>query len=340
MELFKKKERIGWVDLLRVIGVIGIILIHVVSNTINTFGGLSNNSHVFYVFIHYFSSFAVPLFVMISGMMFLGKKDITFKDMFKKYLLKIILIILVIGTGMILMEEIFINKNISLDLFKKVFIRLITGDIWAHMWYLYLVLGLYLITPVCVLITNNIKERDYQIFLIILFIISIIVPSLNKLFDIKLAFNMLTISGYIFYYFYGYYIYHFDVSKKFKIINYIACVLCIAYTIYRAITINSLDNVYSYTSLVPCVMASTVVLLCKNKTIKHNKLINIIALNSLGIYIVHQLFINIIYKVIKFDMIINYPYIGLVVYSLVIFLCSLSLVYLLRKSEFVKKYFL
>ena len=59
MELFKKKERIGWVDLLRVIGVIGIILIHVVSNTINTFGGLSNNSHVFYVFIHYFSSFAV-----------------------------------------------------------------------------------------------------------------------------------------------------------------------------------------------------------------------------------------------------------------------------------------
>ena len=30
----KKKERIAWIDLLRVIGVIGVILIHVVSNTI------------------------------------------------------------------------------------------------------------------------------------------------------------------------------------------------------------------------------------------------------------------------------------------------------------------
>ena len=334
------KERIVWIDLLRVIGVIGVILIHVVSNTANTFGDLSNNSHVFYAFIQYFSSFAVPLFVMISGMMFLSKDVITYKDMFKKYLLKIILIILVIGTGMILMEEIFINKDISINLIKKVFIRLITGDIWAHMWYLYLVLGLYLITPVCQLIVKNIKDNEFKIFLIILFIISIIVPSLNKLFNIKLAFNMLTISGYIFYYFYGYYLYHFDISKKYKLLNYILCFIAICYTIYRAITINSLDNVYSYTSIVPCIIASMVVIMCKNKTIKNPKLINLIAVNSLGIYIIHQLFINIIYKVIKFDIIVDYPYIGLLVYSLVIFLVSLGSVYLLRKWEFVRKYFL
>ena len=340
MELFKKKERIVWIDLLRVIGVIGVILIHVVSNTINTFGGLSNDSHNFYVFIHYFSSFAVPLFVMISGMMFLSKKELTYKEMFKKYILKIILIILVIGSIMILMEEIFINKDISINLVKKVFIRLITGDIWAHMWYLYLVLGLYLITPVCQLITKNINEKEFRIFLIILFIISIIVPTINKIFKIELAINMLNISGYIFYYFYGYYLYHYDINKKYKIINYILAIIVIIYTIYRAITINSLDNIYSYVSLVPCILSSTMVLLCKNKTIKKDKLINLIAVNSLGIYILHQLFINIIYKVIKFDIIVNYPYIGLIIYSLVILLSSLLLTYLLRKIKFIRKYFL
>ena len=336
----QKKERIAWIDLLRVIGVIGVILIHVVSNTINTFGGLSNNSHIIYVFIHYFCEFAVPLFVMISGMMFLSKKEITYKEMFKKYLLKIILIILVIGTGMVLMEEIFINKDISINLIKKVFIRLITGDIWAHMWYLYLVLGLYLITPVCLLITNNIKKHELEIFLIILFIISIIIPSLNKLFDIKLAFNMLTISGYIFYYFYGYYLYHYDINKKYKILNYILCLLAISWTIYRSIKINSLANVYSYTSIVPFILSSSIILLLKDKNIKKDRIINLIALNSLGIYIIHQLFINIIYKVIKYKMIVNYPYIGLILYSLVIFLLSLGSVYLLRKSSFVRKYFL
>ena len=336
----KEKKRIVWIDLLRVIGVVGVILIHVVSNTVNTFGNLSHDAHIFYVFIHYFSSFAVPLFVMISGMMFLGKKDLTYQQMFKKYLLKIILIIVVIGTLMILMEEIFINKNISIDLFKNVFMRLIEGDIWAHMWYLYLVLGLYLLTPVFILITNNIKEKEYRIFLIILFIISIVVPSLNKLFNIKLAFNMLSISGYIFYYFYGYYLYHYDISKKYKMINYIVCMLALIYTIYRAININSLDNVYSYTTIVPFVFASLAIIIFKNKEIKNGKLINMIGVCSLGIYIIHQLFINIIYKVIKFDMITSYPYVGLIVYSIIIFACSFIATYLLRKIKIIRKYFL
>jgi surface polysaccharide O-acyltransferase-like enzyme len=335
-----EKKRIVWIDLLRVIGVIGVILIHVVSNTVNTFGGLSNNSHIFYVFIRYSFSFAVPLFVMISGMVFLGKKEISYKEMFKKYILKIILIILVIGSLMVLMEEIFINKNISINLVKTLVIRLITGDIWAHMWYLYLVLGLYLITPVCILITNNIKEKEYKIFLILFFLVSIIVPSLSKLLQLNLAFNYLNLSSYIFYYFYGYYLYKYNISKEYKIFNYILGILAIGYTIYSAITVNVIDKAFAYTTLVPCILSSSVVLLFKDKNIKKDKLINLIAVNSLGIYIIHQLFINVIYKVIKFDIIVNYPYIGLIIYSLVILLLSLLTTYLLRKSKFIRKYFL
>lgn len=334
------KKRIVWIDLLRVIGVFGVIFIHVVSNTINTFGGLNPNAHTFYCFIHYFSSFAVPLFVMISGMMFLGKTDITFKDVFKKYLLKILLIIFVIGAGMILMEEIFINKNISLDLVRRVFVRIIEGDSWAHMWYLYLVFGLYLLTPIFVLITKNIKQKDYQTFLIILFILSIIIPTLNRLFEIKIAFNMIGISGYIFYYFYGYYLYKYDTSKNFKILNYIVSILCIVYTVYRAIHINTLDNVYSYTTLVPCMLATSSILLLKETTVKNGKLINLIGVCSLGIYVIHQFFINIIYKVVKFKFIVDYPYIGLILYFLIIFLCSFIVTYLLRKIKFIRKYFL
>ena len=336
----KKKERIVWIDFLRVIGVIGVILIHVVSNTINTFGGLDPTAHTIYCFIHYFSSFAVPLFVMISGMMFLGKHNLTFKDVFKKYLLKILLIIFVIGTAMILMEEIFINKSVSLDLVRRVFLRLIEGDSWAHMWYLYLVFGLYLFTPIFVLITKNIKEKDYRIFLIILFIVSIIIPTLNELFDIKIAFNKLGISGYIFYYFYGYYLYKYNVSKNFKLLNYGVSILCIAYTVYRAISVNTLDDVYSYTTLVPCMLASSTILLLKGTTVKSGDVINTIGVCSLGIYVIHQFFINIIYKVIKFDLIVSHPYSCLFLYFLIIFSSSFLVTYFLRKIKFIKKYFL
>jgi len=336
------KKRLVWIDVLRLIGIIGVILIHIVSNTMETFGGLSDNAHKFYVFIHFLFEFSVPLFIMISGMMFLKKKDITFKEMFKKYILKIILIILVFGTGMILMEEVFINKNVSLELFKKVIIRLLEGDIWAHMWYLYLILGLYLITPAFILITNNIKEKEYKIFLVILFSLTILLSLLNSAFKVNIAFNMINISGYIFYYLYGHFLYSYTISNKFKILNYILAFLGIIYTIYRASTYNSLDYIYGYTTIVPCVLASSLVLLLKDRDIKLkiNNIINNIGICSLGIYIIHQFFINIIYKVLKFDLIVSYPYIGLIIYLIVIFLCSYVTTYLLRKIKFVREYFL
>lgn len=333
------KKRIVWIDILRIIGVLGVILIHISSNTMETFGGLTDSAHKFYIFIHYLFEFSVPLFVMISGMMFLKKKDLSFKEIFKKYVFKILLIIIVFGTGMIMMEEIFINKSFSLDLFKKIFIRLLEGDIWAHMWYLYLILGLYLITPALTLITNNIKEKEYQIFLVILFSLTILLSTVESAFKLKIALNMINLSGYIFYYFYGHYLYKYSVSKRFKYINYVLAFISIIYTIYRACTYNSLDYDYSYTTIVPCILASSVILFMKDRDIKLriNDFINSIGLCSLGIYIIHQFFINIIYKVVKFDLIVTYPYIGMIIYLIIIFFLSYGTTYLLRKIKIIRE---
>ena len=315
---------------------------HVVGNTINTYGNLSSNANYFYVFIGILFQFAVPLFVMISGMMFLGKKDITFKEMFKKYILKILLIILIIGTSMILMEEIFINKKLSFNLMSKVFIRLLTGDIWAHMWYLYLTLGLYLLTPVLTIITNNISQKNYKIFLIILFILTILLSTINEVFNIDIALNTINISGYLFYYFYGYYIYKYDISENYKILNYFVSFISIALLIYYISSYTTLDSSFSYTTFIPFIFASSCILALKNKSInlKINILINSIGMCSLGIYVIHQFFINVIYKVLKIDFIINYPFIGLIIYTLAIFLVSYIVTYLLRKIKLIRKYLL
>ncbi len=336
------KKRIVWIDILRMIGVFGVILMHVVGNTINTYGNLSKTANYIYVFIGILFQFSVPLFVMISGMMFLGKKDITFKEMFKKYIIKIILIILIIGTCMILMEEVFFNKNISVSLIKRVFIRLITGNIWAHMWYLYLILGLYLITPTLVLITNNIKQQDYKMLLIVLFVITVLLSTLNRIFSINIALNTIGISGYIFYYFYGYYLYKYDISKKYKVLNYILSLFSFIFLIYYVNKYASLSASFSYTTFIPFIFAGSCILLFKNKDIKLkiNNLINSIGICGLGIYVLHQFFINIIYKLLKFRYIVYHPYTGLVFYTLMIFIISYIITYLLRKIKIIRKYLL
>ena len=334
------KNRIIWIDILRIIGIIGVLFMHIVGNTINTYGLSNENANMVYLFFAYLFLFAVPLFVMISGMMFLGRKDITPVKMLNKYCLKIILIILVIGSGMILMEEVFISKNISLNLVGVVFNRIITINIWAHMWYLYLILGLYLITPALKEISMKLDKRNYQLFLIVLFILTLVIPSICNYYNVHKVFNYLSLTCYIFYYFYGYYLYHFDVSKTYKIINYFLSFLQIINIILYINKYPSLNNLFSYTSFTPFILASSVILFFKNKTVdsKYQKIISSIGVCSLGIYVFHQVFINIIYKVLKIRFIVDYPYVGLIFYILVVFILSYLFTYFIRKINFVKKY--
>ena len=107
------KKRIVWIDLLRVIGILGVLFMHVVGNTINNIDTLPNNANSVYIFLAHFFEFAIPLFVMISGMMFLSKNNISFKDMLLKYCLKIFLTIVVIGSIMVIVEELYLYDTVS-----------------------------------------------------------------------------------------------------------------------------------------------------------------------------------------------------------------------------------
>ena len=81
-----KKKRIIWIDVLRLVGILMVLTIHVVGNTINTFG-LGGNVSLVYKVLSGISAASISLFVLISGGMFLGK-DISYKDMFFKYIIK------------------------------------------------------------------------------------------------------------------------------------------------------------------------------------------------------------------------------------------------------------
>ena len=168
------KKRIVWIDLLRVISMISIIIIHVIGNTLNTYH-LNGTAKTIYHIIEQLCYFAIPLFVMLSGIFFLNK-DIDIRKIITKYSKKILLIILVFGSFYSFLELFFIDKKISLNLFITIFKNLITGNLWAHMWYLYMILGLYLITPFLRVFIKHAEEKTIQYFLVLMYLFSILIP--------------------------------------------------------------------------------------------------------------------------------------------------------------------
>ena len=74
------KKRLLWIDVLRIIAIFSVIVMHVIGNTTYTL----NVNNTIYNIINVILYSVMPLFVMISGILFLDK-DINYKDYhFKK----------------------------------------------------------------------------------------------------------------------------------------------------------------------------------------------------------------------------------------------------------------
>lgn len=334
------KKRILWIDIIRTIGMISVIAIHIIGNTINTFN-LSGTKAIIFNIISQILYFSIPLFIMLSGAMFLDKnKDIDLKKMLSKYVLKIFLAILIFGTIFSAIELIFNYRTFSLKFIPIIIIKIISGNTWAHMWYLYLILGLYLITPILKKITSNISKQEYIYFLIILYIFTILLPEISSIFMINIAFNI-PLTPFIFLYFYGHFVINYDTPKYYKNTSYIFGIISLILIIYLIIN-NKYLNLVNYTSTLVFLISNSIILLFKNKKIvinKHlEKLIHSLGTCSFGIYIIHQFFINLIFKLFKIDIILTYPFISLIIYTIIVLTLSHLTIYILKKSKTVSKY--
>ena len=333
------KKRIVWIDILRVIGMIGVILIHIAGNTIDTLK-LTGTPKIVYDIIHTSCYFALPLFVMVSGALLLNK-DISYKEIIFKYIRRMLLVILIFGSIYAFMEEYYITKTISISILGRVVKRLITGELWAHMWYLYLMIALYLVTPILRKWIKNTDKNEQLWFLILLFLFTIFRGELNNIFGIQIAFYIPISTGFIFIYLLGNYLYNNELNNKIKTLLYILGI--ISFVSIILLTYFDKTNFLSYTSTLPIIVGSSIFYIFKNREIKSNNLAKLVVTLgecSFGIYIIHQLFINIIYKVIKIDFILNVPYLGMLCYLIVIFGLSFITIYLLRKVKIVRKYIL
>lgn len=336
------KKRILWIDILRIVGALSVVIMHVIGNTLNTFN-LQGTPAIIYNVIAKLLYFSIPLFIMISGMMFLKKeKEISISKMWKNTI-KILLAIIIFGGIYSTIELIFIHKTFKMSFIPNIINKVITNNTWAHMWYLYLIFGLYLITPFLKKITDNITKGQYIYLLALLYIFNFLIPEISSVLNINIGFYIPISSAYIFLFIYGNYINTYEITKKYKYLSYLLGIL--SFVLLIIITLNnSYSYLITYTSTLTLLITNSVIILFKNLKIKINnsfsQVISSIGICSFGIYIIHQFYINIIFKLFKLNIIINSPFTFLIIYTLIIFIMSYISTLLLKKIKIIDKYLL
>ena len=167
----ESKKRYNNYDLLRVISCISVIIIHVsgiyeseLTDKISTL--TLDKVHLLCAIIwNTLSRFAVPCFVMLSGAFLLSNdKNQDYKKFYNKILKKIgipLILFSMLFTLMRVIKEIIKCSNLieCLEPIKS----FIIGAPYYHLWYLYMIVGLYLLTPIVIRFKNSINKKYFSI---------------------------------------------------------------------------------------------------------------------------------------------------------------------------------
>ncbi len=208
-------KRIPYLDVLRCIGCLAVIMIHVSSCYITS----ESTSDWLSIIFDVISQFAVPLFVMISGALLLDERYSSPFQKIKGHCLNIIKFFLFWSTvyAIIFCNIVPICQH-HYTSWKTTLIFICQG--WTHLWYCFMLFGLYLVTPLLRLWIKKENKKYIEYFLILAFVFTSVLPEICSEFAYFSTYSYILenplnnlgldyLKGYVFYFILGWYLHNF-----------------------------------------------------------------------------------------------------------------------------------
>lgn len=354
----KQKKRIEYLDFLRILALFAVIVIHVdAQNYWNVGlqpGGVETFEWKAYTFLDSMSKWSVPIFVMISGALFLNAR-ISIKTLYTKYIFRIICAYVVWSS----IYAVVTNTNGSE---KTMLYNAIQG--YFHLWFLPMIIGLYLCIPIMDKIVEDSKVLKY--FLLVSFVFTFLIPDmLNFINDYGIDFfascaysskiflsnmNFRLIGGYSFYFMVGYFLDRNVINKKQRILIYFLGVCGFALTMLLTDRASvaaqiSVTKYYGYLTLNIMLESIAVFVWFKynaEKIMTNKNIKSVVAKLSkycFGAYLVHVLIIDKLVEIDKVSHIGRNPLIAVPVFSFMALVIAFIISGILNHIPIVKKYF-
>lgn len=343
IERMGEKRREFKYDLMRFLAALSVVIIHVCAMQWRELSVESANWRILTIW-DMLCKFGPPLFFMISGRFFLsGEHKYSFKILAKK--------IFRLAVAFLVWSSVYTAMNIiRVDSLKEnwkwIFIEFITGE--YHMWFLFAIAGLYLITPLLKPLVVNDEHCKY--FLILFLVFQLLVPFFAELpmirafvMPIQEKMQMHYVLGFTGYYILGYFLNEHALPDKMRFICYALGVLGASFSVIATVAVSGRTGVANETYaeyLTWNVAVESVAIFIgiqqlankytNSRNTKFARIVGIIAKYSFGIYLAHPMFLW-IFDWIGFVPSIFTPMLSVPVISVIAVLLSLLLSWALRK---------
>lgn len=333
-----RSQNLDWINSLRLIALLAVIVLHTAAIPLGQYGLIPINSWLTANFYNSLVRFAVPVFVMITGALLLHR-EYELGAFLKKRLSRVVAPFLfwslVYITYSWYNETIVFNGDTWTNV-KQVLHELKYGSSY-HLWYVYMLIGLYFIIPVISKFVRNASKREIEYFLLLWLIVMVI--SKPYLTQVNPQVDLHYFAGYVGYLVLGHYL-TFNIVNRKRLLPgmfmLFVVVLCLifggTYLLYKYTGLITL----LYEPLGPAIvlLASSVFLMGRFTKVRIpayiTKAKDFACEYNFGIYLSHALVLYVLS-----DLGINYqlctPLISIPVTAIICFALSLLLVWLLKK---------
>lgn len=342
-----ESNRTYYLDTLRIIAICAIVLLHVAGS----YWYLLDVSSFDWVVINAYdciTRWGVPVFVMISGALFLDpKRPQPLRKLWTKNIPRLAALIVFWGLLYALVFD--WPQTWSVESAFAFIHDLLFGT--PHLWFLFMLIGLYVIVPLLRCITAN--EQATRYFLILGLIVNVIIPPLSSSGcfgigeEIYTALLLELPLGYSFFFVLGYYLNSHDLSRVWRLAIYlIGAAGLIAATVVTAWLsgLSGEANKLVIQSTYPFAFAAAGVFIAvkrffKKRTFNEARLGTIYTLSSctLGVYVIH---IFVLRALMQFGIsaLDPDPLLGSLCLAAITIVLSFAIAYVLKKIPFFGNY--
>ncbi len=199
-----KTEELTYVKTTRAFALLVIVTLHVAFPLIYLYNSVSyadwwvaNN---FYIW----GKMGSPLFTMVSGLLLLNPtKEQPISVFFRKRFVKVLLPF-VAWSAIYLLWRLYIREeNFSA---KEILVLFIQGPVYYHLWFIQMILGLYLATPILRIYIHHATRHNLTYFLLVWLVTVAILPMTKRFLGFEIGIDVAVTTGFVGFFVLGYYL--------------------------------------------------------------------------------------------------------------------------------------
>lgn len=340
-------------DFLRIIAALSVVVLHVSGQFIMSYP-VGSTEFCISNFINSVSRFGVPIFVMISGAIFLSEeRTVSISRIWSKNILRLLIVFLIWSLGYYIFQSLYYWH---FDFWNQGLLRTLTGCIYAseHFWFLFMIMGLYALVPILRTWVHHASTKELYYFSALFVVFQILRTTFTVLLDKSLInklsdmFTIVELSGYLGYFILGYLLTAHPVSSKIRLAVYSLTPIGIVvnYSVSHYLSnknglytpgIYDCFGIFTFIHVIALFLFVTDLIPKEITNPKLSSCLKQLSMDTLGIYMMHvallEYFVN---ENILFGHI--HPVPGILLLSIICFVISGMVSAILRRIPFIGHY--